>query len=203
VLSLGAGLPGGPEALANQWKIAEETAAKHGKRMDRKQWKLVVNVHVAEDDEEALRQVKRSERHETVTYFEETLGRPPGRSDDPLTEGVKMGTTLVGSVDTVVRGIEHLWRLSDGGFGGLLFRAHEWATREQTLRSYELFARYVMPRFQGSIEATRGSNDWARVNRKDIFSPNVEAIRRAFTERGREAPAEFKQRTSGARDEDA
>ena len=36
VLSLGAGLPGGPEALADQWKIAEETAAKHGKRMDRK-----------------------------------------------------------------------------------------------------------------------------------------------------------------------
>src|SRR5207237_2422004 len=86
VLSLGAGIPGGPEALANQWKLAEETAAAHGKTMDRKNWKLVVNVHVAEDDEEALRQVKRAERHETVTYFEETLGRPPGRSDDPLTE---------------------------------------------------------------------------------------------------------------------
>ena len=53
VLSLGAGLPGGPEALADQWKIAEETAAKHGKTMDRKNWRLVVNVHVAEDDEEA------------------------------------------------------------------------------------------------------------------------------------------------------
>jgi limonene 1,2-monooxygenase len=37
VLSLGAGLPGGPEALANQWKLAEETAEKHGKRMDRKE----------------------------------------------------------------------------------------------------------------------------------------------------------------------
>jgi limonene 1,2-monooxygenase len=202
VLSLGAGLPGGPEALANQWKLAEETAAKHGKRMDRKEWRLVVNVHVAEDDEEALRQVKKAERHETVTYFEETLGRPPGRSDDPLTEGVKMGTTLVGSVDTVVRGIEHLQRLSDGGFGGVLFRAHEWATREQTLRSYELFARYVMPRFQGSTDTTRGSNEWARENRKTIFSPNVEAIRRAFTDAGRQVPAEFKQRTSGARDEE-
>ena len=201
VLSLGAGLPGGPEALANQWKIGEETAAKHGKTMDRKEWRLVVNVHVAEDDEEALRQVKKAERHETVTYFEETLGRPPGRSDDPLTEGVKMGTTLVGSVETIVRGIEHLQRQSNGGFGGLLFRAHEWATREQTLRSYELFARYVMPRFQGSIEMTRGSNEWARENRKTIFSPNVEAIRRAFTDAGREVPAEFKQRTSGARDE--
>jgi len=201
VLSIGAGLPGGPDALAGQWKIAEETAAKHGKKMDRKKWRLVVNVHVADDDEEALRHVKKAERHETVTYFEETLGRPPGRMDDPLTEGVKMGTTLVGSVDTVVRGIEHLQRQSGGGFGGLLFRAHEWATREQTLRSYELFARYVMPRFQGSLDTIRGSNDWARGNRKTIFGPNVEAIRRAYTDAGREAPAEFRQRTSGAREE--
>jgi limonene 1,2-monooxygenase len=201
VLSLGAGIPGGPEMLANQWKIAEETAAQHGKTMDRKDWKLVVNVHVADDDEEALRQVKRAERHETITYFEETLGRPPGRSDDPLTEGVKMGTTLVGSVETVVRGIKHLEKLSNGGFGGVLFRAHEWANREQTLRSYELFARYVMPRFQGSGEAPRGSNDWARANRRTIFSPNVEAIQRAFTDAGRVPPADFRQRTSGARDE--
>jgi limonene 1,2-monooxygenase len=202
VLSIGAGLPGGPEALANQWKIAEETAAKHGQTMDRKHWKLVVNVHVADDDEEALRQVKKAERHETVTYFEETLGRPPGRSDDPLTDGVKMGTTLVGSVDTVVRGIHRLQELSGGGFGGVLFRAHEWANREQTLRSYELFARYVMPHFQGSTVSTKASNDWALANRKTIFAPNVEAIRRAYVERGREAPADFRQRTAGARDED-
>ncbi len=203
VLSLGAGLPGGPEMLANQWKIAEDTAAKHGKTMDRRQWKLVVNVHVADDDEEAMRQVKHAERHETITYFEETLGRPPGRSDDPLTDGVKMGTTLVGSVETVVRGIERLEELSGGGFGGVLFRAHEWANREQTLKSYELFARYVMPRFQGSLDTIRSSNDWARGNRKTIFSPNVEAVRRAYTDAGREVPAEFRQRTSGARDVDS
>src|SRR5881397_616371 len=202
VLSLGAGIPGGPEALANQWKIGEETAARHGKTMDRKNWKLVVNVHVAEDDEEALRQVKRAERHETVTYFEETLGRPPGRSDDPLTEGVKMGTTLVGSVETVVRGIQHLQRLSDGGFGGVLFRAHEWANREQTLRSYELFARYVMPRFQGSLTTVQASNEWARASRKTIFGPNVEGVRRAYLDAGRQAPADFRQRTAGARDVD-
>jgi limonene 1,2-monooxygenase len=202
VLSLGAGIPGGPEALANQWKIGEETAARHGKTMDRKNWKLVVNVHVADDDEEAMRQVNRAERHETVTYFEETLGRPPGRSDDPLTEGVKMGTTLVGSVETVVRGIHRLQELSAGGFGGVLFRAHEWANREQTLKSYELFARYVMPRFQGSGDMPRGSNEWARDNRRTIFSPNVEAIRQAYASAGREAPAEFRQRTSGARDLD-
>jgi limonene 1,2-monooxygenase len=200
VLSIGAGLPGGPEALAGQWKIGEETAAKHGQTMDRKKWRVVVNTHVAEDDERALRDVSKGERRETVTYFEETLGRPPGRSDDPLREGVKMGTTLVGSPDTVVRGIQRLQEYSGGGFGGVLFRAHEWANREQTLRSYELFARYVMPRFQGSLATVEDSNAWARSNRKSIFGPNVEAVRRAFTDAGREIPAEFRDRTVGARD---
>jgi limonene 1,2-monooxygenase len=202
VLSLGAGLPGGPEALSNQWKIAEETAAQHGKTMDRKNWRLVVNVHVSDDDEQALREVNHGERHETVTYFEDTLGRPPGRADDPLRDGVKMGTTLVGTPDTVIRGIERLEQLSAGGFGGVLFRAHEWANREQTLKSYELFARYVMPRFQGSLTAVRDSNEWARGNRKTIFSPNVEAVRRAFTDAGRAVPAEYRTRTVGARDVD-
>ena len=71
VLSLGAGLPGGPEMLANQWKIAEETAASHGKTMDRRDWKLVVNVHVADDDEEALRQVFERIYEDTERYWRE------------------------------------------------------------------------------------------------------------------------------------
>jgi len=200
VLSLGAGLPGGPEAIAEQWRIAEKTAAEHGKTMDRAKWRLVVNVHVAEDDELALRQVQVGERRETVTYFEETLGRPPGRHDDPLREGVRQGTTLVGTPDTVIKGIERLAELSQGGFGGLLFRAHEWASREETLRSYELFARYVMPRFQGSLASIIDSNEWCRENRRTIFGPNVEAIRRAYRDAGREVPSEFLWRTSGARD---
>ena len=200
VLSLGAGLPGGPEAIAAHWKIAEETAAQHGTSMDRRQWRLVVNVHVAEDDELALRQVHVRERHETVTYFEETLGRPPGRSDDPLRDGVKAGTTLVGTPETVIRGIERLVEFSSGGFGGLLFRANEWADREQTLRSYELFARYVMPRFQGSLDSVAASNEWARSKRKTIFGPNVEAIRKAFTDAGRPVPKDFLARTAGAAD---
>jgi limonene 1,2-monooxygenase len=200
VLSLGAGLPGGPEAIAQQWRIAEETAAQHGKTMDRAKWRLVVNVHVAEDDELALRQVHASERRETVAYFEDTLGRPPGRNQDPLREGVRQGTTLVGTPDTVIKGIERLVDLSQGGFGGVLFRAHEWASREETLRSYELFARYVMPRFQGSLATIADSNEWCRENRRTIFGPNVEAIKRAYQEAGREVPAEFMARTTGARD---
>jgi limonene 1,2-monooxygenase len=137
---------------------------------------------------------------ETVTYFEDALGRPPGRAQDPLTDGVNAGTTLVGSPETVARGIENLIEKSEGGFGGLMFRAHDWADREQTWRSYELFARWVMPRFQHALETLRGSYDWAVENRKSIFSPNVEALRKAFTDSGREAPDAFAARAAGARD---
>jgi limonene 1,2-monooxygenase len=200
VLSIGAGLPGGPEAMAKQWQIAEETAAKHGQTMDRRKWRIVVNAHVAEDDEQALREVQIGERMETVTYFEDTLGRPPGRMDDPLREGVQMGTTLVGSPETVTKGIHRLLEYSQGGFGGILFRAHEWANREQTMRSYELFARYVMPQFQGSLETIRGSNEFVRSNRARVVGGTVEAVRRAFTDQGREVPEGFRERTIGARD---
>ena len=200
VLSIGAGLPGGPQAMAKQWEIAEETAAKHGQTVDRKKWRIVVTAHVAEEDEQALREVHTGERRETVTYFEDTLGRPPGRQDDPLREGVKMGTTLVGSPETVAKGIRRLLEYSNGGFGGILFRAHEWANREQTLRSYELFARYVMPQFQGSVDMIERSNAFVRANRSRVVGGTVEAVRRAFTDHGREVPEGFRERTIGARD---
>ena len=202
ILSLGAGAPGGPAALPDQWRIAEEAAAKAGKTMDRADWRMVMNVHVAETDELAMEQVRAGERLETVTYFEDALGRPPGRSEDPLTDGVRAGTTLVGSPETVARGIEALWEHSAGGFGGFLFRAHDWADREQSWRSYELFARWVMPRFQHALEMPRASHGWAVANRKTIFGPNVDALRRAFTDAGRDVPDAFHARASGARDVD-
>jgi limonene 1,2-monooxygenase len=200
VLSIGAGIPGGPEALAGQWKIAEEEAAKHGKTMNRKKWRVVVVMHIAEDTEQALREIHHGERTETATYFQDTLGRPPGRSDDPIRDGVKMGTTLVGSPDVAIKGIERLLELSGGGFGGVMFRAHEWANREQTLRSYELFARYVMPHFQGSMETLYASNAFTRENRREVVGRNVEAVRRAFTDTGREVPKGFEDRTLGIQD---
>lgn len=202
VLSMGAGLPGGPEKLAEQWKIAEEAAAKAGKTISRKQWRFVVNAHVAESDEQALAEIVTGERGETLGYFEETLGRPPGRSDDPLREGVKMGTTLVGSPETIIKGINRLIEYSQGGFGGVLIIAHDWANREQTLRSYELFARYVMPVFQHSIDLPADSNEWARKNRKALFGATPEAMKRAFTDFGKQAPDDITKRSFGGLDVD-
>ena len=130
------------------------------------------------------REVKKGERVETMTYFEDTLGRPPGRADDPLREGVKMGTTLVGSPETVCKGIRRLLEYSQGGFGGILFRAHEWANREQTLRSYELFARYVMPQFQGSLGQSSAPIPGRARTVSRCSAQRWNAVRRAFTDFG-------------------
>jgi limonene 1,2-monooxygenase len=188
LLSIGAGLPGGNAKLAEHWRLGEQEAAKHGKTLDRNGWRLVVNMHCAEDDERAMREVARGERLETLGYFSDTLGRPPMRSEDPLGEGLRAGTTFVGSPDTLVEGIGRLLEYTEGGCGAVLFRSHEWANREDTLRSYELFARWVMPRFQGAVETTLASREWCSENRHGIFGPNIVALRKAFADAGQEVP---------------
>jgi limonene 1,2-monooxygenase len=194
LLSLGAGLPGGNAKLAEHWRLGEAEAAKHSKAMDRKGWRLVINMHCAEEDEQAMAEVRRGERVETLSYFSETLGRPPMRSEDPLTDGLKGGTTLVGSPETIAKGIERLLEYTEGGAGAILFRSHEWANREQTLRSYELFARWVMPRFQHSVETTIASREWCSENRTGIFGPSMGALRKAFTDAGQEVPDHMRMR---------
>ena len=188
MLSIGAGLPGGPSKLADSWKMVETEAAKHGRTANRDDWRLVVNMHCAEDDETAMRDVRVGERLETQTYFSETLGRPPMRSENPLQEGLAAASTLVGSPETIVDGIHRLLAYTGGGAGAVLFRAHDWANREATLRSYELFARWVMPRFQGSAEAPSASREWCSENRGGIFGPAMNALKKAFTDAGQEVP---------------
>lgn len=85
LLSLGAGLPAGPGKLAEQWTQAEAEAAKHGQKIERANWRLVVNrhcanMHCAEDDELAMRQVRHGERLETESYSaKRSAARPLAR----------------------------------------------------------------------------------------------------------------------------
>ena len=168
ILSLGAGAPGGMAAIAAQWRIAEEEAAKHGTTVDRADWRMVMNVHVAETDEAAMQQVRVGERMETAGYFEDALGRPPGRSEDPLTDGVRAGTTLVGSPDTVARGIQALWDASEGGFGAFLFRAHDWARPGgdlAQLRAVRPLGDAALPKARWTSRATATIGPWPTARR--------------------------------------
>jgi limonene 1,2-monooxygenase len=58
-----------------------------------------------------------------------------------------------------------------------------------------------MPVFQASLDPISASNNWARENRKQVFGPTVEAVRRAFTDHGASAPEDaIRARTIGGRD---
>ena len=46
-----------------------------------------------------------------------------------------------------------------GGFGSLLMVAVEWTSTQKWHRSLELFARYVIPQFNGSLRGIQSSYD--------------------------------------------
>jgi limonene 1,2-monooxygenase len=88
------------------------------------------------------------------------------------------GLWVVGTPDDCVAAIKRFQELTDG-FGGFLVQAHEWAPREATLRSCELLARYVVPRFQGSLAGIESSASWATGHARDFRARANAAIEQA------------------------
>src|SRR3954453_5818423 len=161
VLSLGGFSASGAERLAGQWAIAETAAAEHGQRVDRANWRIVVPVHVAATRREAIAEVRAGGRRLLKEYFQETLGRPmegdpAGDGSDAVDAMLESGTAIIGDPDDCCQAIERLQALS-GGFGSLVAVALDWAPRAQVWRSFEMFARYVAPQFQGSLDHLRRS----------------------------------------------
>jgi limonene 1,2-monooxygenase len=181
--------------LRAQWAVAEEAAERAGAQVRRQDWRLVVPIHLAETRREAFDQVRDGAARFLLEYVQETTGRPapvPGPRERIVDQMVERGSWVVGTPDDCAEAIERLWELS-GGFGGLLVWGHEWASRAATLHSYELLARYVAPRFQGSLVGIESSAAVARSRRTEIHRLRSEATEQAkeayrATRSGPEAP---------------
>ena len=85
---------------------------------------------------------------------------------------------IIGTPDDCIEGILKLEEQS-GGFGGFLVQAIDWAPRDRILNSFELLARYVMPRFQGSLVGLENSNQWAKSRQETLVQGRTRAIDRA------------------------
>ncbi|MGE5595071.1 MAG: LLM class flavin-dependent oxidoreductase [Hyphomicrobiales bacterium] len=181
-LSLGTAM-GGVATIPGQWAIAEAEAAKHGKTIDRRNWRLMLPIYIAEDREEAFADIAKKGREWAEEYFAKTLGRPMAmQGDDDIAAWkatVADGGAIIGTPEDAIAAIERLDELS-GGFGGVLGLAHEWAPREKIHRSYELLARYVIPRFQGTLTGLEKANAWARERATEMFGRETAAIQAAF-----------------------
>ena len=186
VLSVASYSAEGLAALPNQWSFAEQSAKDAGQvAPDRKNWRVVLPLHIAETREQAYKDVEYGLLNWNNDYFHGTLGHPAFKeSHDTRALAEQMttfGAPVIGTPDDLIARLAQLQEVS-GGFGCVLGLAHEWASTENTRKSYELIARYVMPEVQDLTSWIRRSNAWTRSNSATLNASAGAAIIKSITE---------------------
>jgi len=181
LLSIGATTAAGFDVLGLHWNVMEERAAHYGVAVDRNAWRLVGLVHLAETREQAYKDVEHG-MLDWFDYFQHTAAFPQMAVGDGTTVRQcidfvnESGLGAIGTPDDAVAQIERLDKQSNGGFGAYLQLAHDWAAPAARLRSYELFARNVAPRFQGQYQSTTDAKARARAARPVLAENNLKAV---------------------------
>ena len=184
VLSIASNSTEGLLALPTQWSFAEESAAQHGTRVDRRDWRVLTSFHLAETEEQARNEAVDGLQRWNNEYNNRILGRPntPWVDDkwellDQVTgrNGGAAGATVIGTPDQMVAAVRELQKVT-GGFGVLLGFAHDWANREEMLRSWDLFARYVIPELNGYTRPMWESGEYLVKHQQELMAGAGAAI---------------------------
>lgn len=178
MLSPAATSEGGFNALAYHWGLVEESAAQAGRTVDRANWRIAGPVHIAETREQARKDVLFG-LPAWLHYMQKVVALPgvpeSGTTEECLDKMMEIGFVVCGTPDDL---IEQLTRLEaqSGGFGTYLVTATDWANTEAQRRSYELMARYVMPKFQDSNAWMNRSMAWVTKNRGPFMAAASQGI---------------------------
>lgn len=149
MLCVAASQVGAFDVLASNWKIANEVAAQYGNTMDPAKLRLVAPVHIAETREKARENVRHG-LDRWVRYYDMASPNPfPKDGRDPVDILIDSGRAVIGTPEDAIAMIERL-RGKQGQFGVFLAQHVDWADWDQTMKSFELYARYVMPHFSGA-----------------------------------------------------
>jgi limonene 1,2-monooxygenase len=144
MLCVAASMTFGFNALASNWKIANQIAQQHGRTMDPGRLRLMGLMHLAETRERARENVRAG--LESWCRYTDKL-TPQDRGDrDWLDFLVERFGAVIGTPEDAIAQIERL-QAEQGDFGVFLTQATNWADWEATKKSYELYARFVMPHF--------------------------------------------------------
>lgn len=189
LLSLSMQVPGGFAAVGEAWEIVTQQAAAHGQpEPDRRSWRVLGAMHLAETREQAIEDCSYGVR-DFAEYFGGGAGFVPlaasvgaeVRSPREHAEAYAASESVViGTPDDAIGYIEGLLEQS-GGFGTFLLLGHDWASPDRTLNSYRLFAREVIPHFQGQLGAPAASHAWATAKREELFGRAGQAIVNAIS----------------------
>jgi limonene 1,2-monooxygenase len=188
LLSLSMQVPGGFAAVGEAWNVVTDQAQRHERpEPDRKTWRVLGTMHIAETKEQAIDDCVFGLK-DFANYFGGGAGFVPlsasvdgaERSAREYVEAyADNDSVVIGTPDDAIAYIEGLIEQS-GGFGTFLLLGHDWATPERTLESYRLFAREVIPHFQGQLAAPRVSHDWATEKRGELFGRAGQAMMNAI-----------------------
>ena len=175
MLCVAATQEGGYDALGINWKIANETAAEHGRKMSPEALRLVGPVHIAETRAEAFENIKFGFKQwqDYFTAIAGVAGREAASGQSPE-ELVKQGTIVVGTPDDAIAQIRRLQE-KQGEFGCFLQLAHNWANFEATKKSYDLWQRHVTPVINKTNVARETAYNWARDNRERFIGAAMSA----------------------------
>src|SRR5712671_845498 len=186
IISIGSLSEEGLNALPTQWSFAEDAAAKHGQTVDRKNWRVLLSWHIAETREKARAEARDGLLRHHNEYITATLQRPGARAFTTPDEAVDKtafapgATATIGTPDDLVERIKSVLEIS-GGFGTVVGFVHDWANPENTMRSWDMVARYVVPEINGYLAGLRQSQDFVATNR-GVFDRAKEAIMAKITE---------------------
>ena len=193
IISIGSLSQEGLNALPTQWGFAEAAAAKHGKTVDRKNWRVLLSWHIAETREKAREQARDGLFRHHNEYITGTLQRPgakPFKSPDQavdLTAYSDGAVATIGTPDDLVARIKQVLEMS-GGFGTVVGFVHDWASPENTFRSWDMVARYVVPEINGYLAGLRKSREFVATNR-EYFERAREAVMAKINENNAAAEA--------------
>jgi limonene 1,2-monooxygenase len=153
MLALGGTSESAMEAHRTNWNRYEELVRKGGGVPDRSKWRVITFAHVAETREQAEKEVAFG-LQDYADYFSDVATFPiiPEGVTDPIKYLREEKLACIGTPDDCIKHFETIWEGTHGGCGAIMTLANNWADWQATMKSYELMARFVHPKFQSSNE---------------------------------------------------
>ena len=193
VLSIGSMSTAGLASLPLQWSFAEEAAEQHGQSVDRANWRVMFNFHLAETREQARADVEHGLVRWHNDYNVGTLQRPGLEPFTSTADAISFyadpdtSAGVIGTPDDLIANIRRMDEIT-GGFGVVMGFANDWATPEASRRSWDLVARHVIPEINGQITPMRESNRFV-IEHREYFDRAGQAIMSKIMDNERAAAA--------------
>jgi len=186
MLCLASTMRGGFDAMSTNWKIANDTAEKMGYSMSPEGVRCATDIYVAETREKALEDVRVGYERFNRYILNQSAHLPNSPGHIPLEVQIEKGEIVVGTPDDAIDQIRRLEKKVPD-FGCLLMLEKNWASFENTKRSHELLARYVLPAVNRQNANRQKSFDWAREGREGFVEVFSAATQKAFEKHHAEA----------------